>query len=374
TPRPPGELNSAISPAVEAVILKALEKDPAERYQQAEELAEAYWNALGIDPGELKDNAQLTGSEPELRLQKNEKMVGTPSAVTQVVTVAETLPRAAKLRRFPLKAPAPPLRSSRKKKLLVALPICLVLILGSALSLTHFWQPHDTTLQTRARNATATPLYQATATAQAQQVQATLAAQSRVQATAGITNAIGAGDVLYADAMTTPGGGWVNDGSQCYFSSDGYHVYSALAHAVAWCYSGQRTFANTIITAQAVLLRGDLYGLIFRLSPFSKSFYVLEINSQGDYRFVLAQGSNPLNWLTLIDWTHSSAIAIGYGQTNTFLVMATGKHFRFYINKQLIVSSFSDSTYASGMIGFLAGGDSNGGTEATFSNIWVFQK
>jgi serine/threonine protein kinase len=373
-PRPPGELNSAISPAIEAVILKALAKDPDERYQQAEALAEAYWNALGVEQGELKDNAQPLGSKPELRLQKNEKTVGTPSAVTQVVDVAETMPRAEKLRRFPLKAPAPPLRSSRKKRLLVALPICLVLILGSALSLAHLWQPHGNTLQTRPRNGIATPRYQATATAQAQLVQATLAAQSRVQATAGITSAIGAGDVLYADAMTTPGGGWVNDGSQCYFSSEGYHVYSALAHAVAWCYSGQQSFSNTIITAQAMLMHGDLYGLIFRLSPLSKSFYVLELNSQGDYRFVLAQGSNPLNWLTLIDWTHSSAITSGYGQTNTFLVMATRNHFRFYINKQLIVSSFSDSTYASGMIGFLAGGDSNGGTEATFSNIWVFQK
>ncbi len=78
--------------------------------------------------------------------------------------------------------------------------------------------------------------------------------------------------------------------------------------------------------------------------------------------------------LTLIDWTHSSAIEDGYGRTNTFLVLATGNRFRFYINKQLIVSSFSDSTYASGIVGFLAGGDSSGGTEAIFSNIWVFQK
>jgi len=128
-----------------------------------------------------------------------------------------------------------------------------------------------------------------------------------------------------------------------------------------------------VITAQARLIRGDLYGLVFRLSPISKSFYALELNSQGDYRFVMAHGNNPLNWLTLIDWTHSNAIQSGYGHTNTFLVLATGSHFRFYINKQLIVSSFSDGTYTTGMIGFIAGGDSTGGTEAIFNNIWVFQ-
>ena len=34
----------------------------------------------------------------------------------------------------------------------------------------------------------------------------------------------------------------------------------------------------------------------------------------------------------------------------------------------------SGSSYASGLIGFLVGGDSAGGTEAVFSNVWVFQK
>jgi len=217
--------------------------------------------------------------------------------------------------------------------------------------------------------------HQATATAIEQiQAQATLAAQSRVRATAGITTAIGAGNVLYENDMASPGGGWIDDGSQCYFSGQKYHVYSAFAHAMAWCYSGQQSFSDVIITAQATLVRGDIYGLVFRLSPSSKSFYALELNSQGEYRFVMAQGNNPLNWLTLIDWTRSTAIRSGYNHTNTFLILATGTHFRFYINKQLIVPSFSDTNYDSGLLGFLAGGDSEGGTEAIFTNIWVFQK
>jgi eukaryotic-like serine/threonine-protein kinase len=213
----------------------------------------------------------------------------------------------------------------------------------------------------------------ATATNEAD-LQATMAAQSRVQATAGITSAIGVGTVLYADDLTDPGGGWVDDGYQCYFSPQGYHVLTHVAHAAAWCYSNQQQFSNAIITAQAQLLHGDLYGLIFRLSPYNRAFYVLEINSSGDYRFVRAYGSDPLNWLTLIDWTHSNAIFSGYGRTNTFLVLATGSHFRFYINKQLIVTSFTDTSYTTGLIGFLVGGDSKGGTEAVFSNVWVFQK
>ena len=118
-------------------------------------------------------------------------------------------------------------------------------------------------------------------------------------------------------------------------------------------------------------------GTIECLMGADRQFYFLEINNQGEYRFVRASGNNPLNWLILIDWTPSNAILKGYNQTNTFLIVATGSHFSFYINKQLIASSYSDtsgSAYTSGMIGFLVGGDSAGGTEAVFTNVWVFQK
>jgi len=222
-----------------------------------------------------------------------------------------------------------------------------------------------------------------TATAQAQlQVQATMAAQSRVQATAGITSSIGAGKILYGDTLTNPDaapstdttGGWIDDGLQCSFKADGYHVQTYSLHTAAWCYSNQQQFSDVVITAQAQLLRGDTYGLLFRLSPVRREFYVLELNSRGEYRFVRATGSDPSQWLTLIDWTHSNAILGGYGHINTFLVVAKGSQFRFYINQQLIVTNFSDSLYSSGLIGFLVGGDSAGGSEAVFSNVWVFQK
>jgi hypothetical protein len=168
--------------------------------------------------------------------------------------------------------------------------------------------------------------------------------------------------------------GWVDDGRQCFFSSQGYHVQTTRDHEFAWCYTSRQSFSDVVISAQAQLTRGDVYGLVFRLSPNSQHFYVLQINAQGAYRFVLANGSNPINWLTLIDWTHSAAIQTGPHPTNAFLVTASGSNFRFYLNKQLIVTNYINATYASGMIGFMVGGDTPGGTEAVFSNILVFQK
>src|SRR2546429_4110480 len=45
-PLPPSRLNPAISPEVEQVVLRALEKNPQDRFKSVQEMAEAYAQAL----------------------------------------------------------------------------------------------------------------------------------------------------------------------------------------------------------------------------------------------------------------------------------------------------------------------------------------
>ncbi len=484
-PIPPGSLNKTIPASIEAVIMKALEKDPRARYQQAQEFSHAFWQALQLEyattrqatathpsPTQLNTTpchsersegspvathsipAQLntTPCHPERVSRSPERSEGegspspsapspsphNPPASTATTLVLEetrharvsspqpsnthhqqpeppqpsvhtqqTQPDQQKLRSqqhpplvplrlserehpslVPLATSQSPSRGirqfTRRKCLLLrallAFTCLLALIVALPLGMLA-WQAghlsrHTPSQQVQTPGTITQPTQvslTATAAAQATE-QARLAAQARVQATAGITSSLGAGTVLYADDLTTPGGGWIDDGSQCYFSPQGYHVSTYSAQYYAWCYSGQRAYTNVVITAQAQLLRGNIYGIIFRLDPSARTFYILELNSAGSYRFVRATGSNPLTWLTLIDWTPSSAIQPGYHTTNTFLIVANGPQFRFYLNRQLIVTTFTDSAYTSGLIGFLVGGDSAGGTEAVFSNVWVFQK
>ena len=415
TPISPSKLNSEIPPAIEEVILKAMSKDPAQRYQQAQELAAAYWKALQHERSQTKNAppassaADMTSEEPSGTtpveqlvlaqlsapavtrvLEETRHALDTrhrPPIMPLVVTPSEKAGTASNEAASTSPPPAQPMqpvqqsmrrtRRLRWRPALIALVCLTAILLALPLGLLTWRGQHPHGIQPVQNGATAINPAQSwlTSTAQAQAtLQATLAAQARVQATAGITTSIGAGMILYTDDMTTPGGGWIDDGSQCYFSAQGYHVRSSVPREVAWCYSGQQQYTNVVITAQASLLYGDIYGLIFRLSPTSRNFYVLEINSQGQYRFVRATGSNPLNWLTLIDWTPSSAIQSGYDTTNTLLIVASGPHFRFYINRQLIVTTYTDTAFTSGMIGFLVGGDTQNGTEAIFSNVWVFQK
>lgn len=399
-PTPPREINSEIPECVETVILKALAKDPNERYQEAQALSAAYWKALQLEQGRSRGGVtlplHLSEVQAKLRDEENEntsenteeQIQRIPSAVTRILPDAEKAfvnPPATPLL-FPLaddNRPVqqhPALNAQRKRSRLQIAFIALicVLLIASIIPLGMVLQSQKPTRSTLHPTRSVTQLnganLTATASAIAQvQLQATLAANARVQVTTGITSPIGTGQVLYADALTSPGGGWIDDGNQCYFAPDGYHVQSYQQHTAAWCYSNQILVSNAVITAQAQLLHGDSYGIVFRLSPARDNFYVLEINSQGSYRLVRAMSDNPYNWLTLIDWTHSNAILSGYGHINTFLILANGSSFRFYINKQLIVTSFSDTAFASGLIGFFVGGDSPGGTEATFRNIGVFQ-
>lgn len=245
-----------------------------------------------------------------------------------------------------------------------------------ALFFVQIWQvPTNHKLPIRRPNLIRTALSQATNTeAGLIHIQATLAAQAQIQAMTEITASIGAGKILYYNAMNQKSAGWINDGNQCYFTPQGYHVHTGLAHAVAWCYSNQQSFANIVMSVQVQMHYGDFSGLVFRLNPYYRSFYVLELNSYGEYRLQRALGNDPARWLTLIDWTNSSAIRQGYGQSNTMLVIATRDHFRIYINKQLAISTFIDGTYTAGLIGLLVGGDSIYGTEAVFKQLVIFQK
>lgn len=390
TPTPPSQINTAIPHNVEQVMLKALAKDPEERYQHATAFAAAYIDAVQceririsqLDTAHLKVETVPQDAHRETAehasVHSATTLTALPAPVYNGVPLLPTQPLYFPLVKTPLQTTAtimamyPP----KKRKLRpVLFGIACLLLFASCIPLLVNWEAQQAPHGTSTKHIQSLALQQwATATTQKQTTaQATLAAQARAQATAGITSSIGAGNVLYSSTMLTNDGNWIDDGSQCFFSQ-GYHVYTSRIHAAAWCYAAQQPYADVIISAQARLLRGDSYGLMFRLNPRSRSFYVLQVNNRGEYRFVRAQGNNPLTWLTLIDWTHSDAIVDGYNHTNAFLIVAIGSQFRFYMNKKLMMTAFTDTTYSSGFLGFFVGGDRKGGVEAVFSQVWIFQK
>lgn len=387
-PIPPSQLNSEIPGAIEEVMLKALAKAPEDRFQEAQAFAQAYKIALiqkiTRDLGEERSLCAITGDFVVQHVQQTSQQTNSSIAAIEQITTKLNIP-STKLQLFPLERDklsfisytAGILKKKRSRfRPLHILVLLFLIFLCVSLSFAHIWQvPIVHKHVVRRPNLIQTALIQATKTEKALiKIQDTLAAQARIQAVTEITSAIGAGKILYYNDMLQKSAGWINDGNQCYFTPQGYHVHTGLAHAVAWCYSNQQSFANAVMSVQVQMHYGDFCGLVFRLNPYYRSFYVLELNSYGEYRLQRALGNDPARWLTLIDWTNSSAIHQGYGQSNTMLIIAAKDHFRIYINRQLAISTFTDQTYTAGLIGLLVGGDSIYGTEAVFKQLVIFQK
>ncbi len=88
-PIAPSELNSEIPPMIEEVILKAMAKDPAERYQQAQELSNAYWKALQQERARLQSETAASDTHENSSQEPSEAAVRLATAA-QLKTAAIT--------------------------------------------------------------------------------------------------------------------------------------------------------------------------------------------------------------------------------------------------------------------------------------------
>src|SRR6266567_9331937 len=94
-PRPPRELNENIPESIEKVILKALAKDPQDRYQEAQALSIAYWKALQqaqtttpLDTSH-HDTHDTRAEVDEGLLVGDQQQTALPSAITTILPETE---------------------------------------------------------------------------------------------------------------------------------------------------------------------------------------------------------------------------------------------------------------------------------------------
>src|SRR5713226_8877135 len=423
----PRSLNPHISPQVEHVILKALQKKPERRYQSAIELANAFCIAIAASDleetqEEILDSAPVA-PEPRTTPERITPIFVKP-APTPTINRGATLPKVSSssspiYRGEPLGSrPIERTQKQRRRRAsptsqravvvaILALVILLVLAIPTFLVATHRLNPNNafatTPVQTAttpdltasaqtAASATAQAQDQATATAQAvasataqaqDQATATVVAgvtataQAQAQATAGVDQTATAGTPIYQDALTDPtnsntmAANW-DQNSHCMFMSDGYHVTkSAGIVNLHGCRESANTYSNLTISVDVRILSGHSGGVFFRVSTdvFNTytGGYLFEIDSQGDYRISGFNGSvQPLH-----DWASSSALKKGNAVTNTLLVVAQGGKLLFYANG-MFLAEVDDTTYTSGVIAFLAyTTDTN--ADVVYTNLKVYQ-
>ena len=405
-PPAPSKLDPHLSPPIDFVILRAMDKNPDMRYPSAAALAESFYRAVHrthevVNGEDHTPQIVSIGGAQQIVLPPATPPIHGPAAPLRPAPLSNLTETDGYVPRHP--APALPLhptpvlpqrvaptgrsRYARRRfrsALIIAL-VTLALIIAisvyAVLSQSHapaspgggstqpvqvattgsVTQSPDATpnlTATALANVNATRTAQASATAAAI-AHATAVAQAHAAATAGVIQTATAGAPAYQDALNNPNNpatqtaAW-DTNSQCAFSKDGYHVTASTFPSLHGCRETGYTYLNAAISVHITLLSGHSGGLFFRLStdPLGEyNGYLFEIDSQGHYKISTINNGTVA---PLQDWAFSSTIKQGYDVTNTLQVIMQNSQYLFYVNG-VYLTSLSDSTYTSaGDIGFVA--------------------
>ena len=337
---PPSRANTAISPTTEAVVLKSLEMAMENRYQSADEMAQA----LGVTP-----------------------------------SVSHVAPRRAAAERrektLPLEA-EPPAKEKRGILLglggvgLVGVGLLCLLLAGGAVLLglylagdrsatplppTPTFLPPATPRQpTAAPPLTSTPRQPA---ATPRPINTPAAAQT--------------GNILFQDDFGDKNSGWEvgdYDTGDVGYKDGIYFVRSEGGGGVMWGVAN-RSFENIIIEVDATQTlapsnNNNAFGIKCREQ--GGDGYGFEISGDGYYSIQIIKNGD---WEPLVEWTTSDVIHQG-NATNRIRAVCDGPHLAMFVNGELL-AEVEDSTYTEGDISLTAATFEDEPTEIHYDNLIV---
>jgi serine/threonine protein kinase len=362
TPRPPSQHNPAVPRAVEAVVLRALAKNPTARFGSAGELARALAQAAG-------QAALTTTQAPASAYVAPTVAIPTPPpgrvATTPPPGYAPTTP-----------PPVPPaaMPQPRKRNWLVwigagiggLIVLCIVGLIGCG------------ALGKLTSTSTPPPAARATATIETQALAlATSTPQNVARATATAKSNAG---ILFNDdfksQQTSQDNGWTfdtGDGVDYVWSSGKLTLSIKKKQWLGWKTPGVSSDDfGAEVEAQATTSDYAEYGIIFRIGGESdkRSYYVFAVTTDGKYylqKFVNGQWSS----FDPVKTTASPAVKAGTAK-NTLRVLARGAQFMLYVNGTL-VNTVTDADITTGKIGVIAAtGSNNAQAQVAFTRMTVF--
>ena len=382
-PERPGKLNPQIPAALDAVMWRALAKQPEARYPSISAFARAFQDALQpaarqindsyttIDSFDLQSGHQV--DFPTLSADKQQPslpaLASSPAPVQPYNQYGGQSQTASKGRGFNLNVFAS--RNGLRCSITFLAILIVALGVGSLpflLSLNH-----PTTAGTsppvshtvivpgtgHTPAATPTPNINASATAAVGATQnpyppysGTLALNDPLQDN---TNGYNWG----VDATTT---------GSCRFINGAYHITMPVTGQFHYCTASATDFTDFAYQVQMTITQGDQGGILFRAIAGQGNFYYFHISRKGLYALDVYKN---YTYIRTLHGGFSAAINTVLNAPNLLGVVAKGNNFDLYINLQYVASA-SDKTFSNGQIG-VAADDEGNVTEAVFrfAKVWM---
>lgn len=375
------QLNPVISPAIEAVVMKALAKKPEQRYASAGELAQALRAAIA----ESMEPTQLLLKNPDhmnvVRLAQisslnNDTIAQLPPVAAQETPAGITAPRGSQTDSNATPAPiiSAPIHERPEKRrgylsawmTILGVTLAIIVAVGGLATFLLTHQESPATESTRPP-ATQTSIAKATAPA----ITATASSVAPLPAAL-----ISVGALIYG--TTEPA---CDSNSQLWSSSNTARV-SCTAHGTELANTNARYLAglylNTLpntssfpndyviqVQAQVSGNAAGACGVFFRNQP--------GLTNQGTYSFLLYPQQH--RWEANAYDSLSGAQSLLYGSQTTIAVqglitidiVVSGDTFQFYVNGQKQGGAVSP-TYSTGTIGLAA----KPGTDVYFTNLAIY--
>jgi serine/threonine protein kinase len=329
-PQAPSTLNPQLPPAIDAVILRALAKQPEARFASISDFAHAFEQALlGVH-----ESVPRTYEPP---LPPYAPSQSRSSVLNFISDGKHTNHR----------------QGSNKGRALLLIGLAL-LVIGVSIASIFVWS-HQRTVS----------IAHATATAQANVTATAVASQYPFSNT-----------LVLDDPLTNNNRGhnWMenssNSGGTCQFTGAAYHASETQSGYFNSCYAQNTQFSNFTYQVEMTIIQGDAGGIVFRANSANSNFYYLRLDSDGFYALRLyVDGTGATS--RLLKSGFSTEIALGPNETNLLAIVARNDTMDVYVNKQYL-ASVTDSTYSMGQIGVTAE-DLTNSTEVVFSNAKVWK-
>jgi hypothetical protein len=153
----------------------------------------------------------------------------------------------------------------------------------------------------------------------------------------------------------------------CEFSNSRDYHATMNKKGYRWCHQAIRAFSDFAYDVQVTIVSGDCAGILFRVDKTTSNGYTFVICQWGEedlYKWA------PNGSLQLIEGNTSAAIKQGLNQSNMLVVVAQGNTLSMFVNSQQVAQQ-QDSSSLQGVIG-VAAVDGSHPTDAIFKDVTIW--